>query len=102
MTTARPRPGLPAARLAVLMAEATLPVSTRAPLGRMIAAQTRAELRLALRRGESVLITLIVPPVLLAFFGLVVLMPVRPERRVHLLVPGILALRMIWRASVRV
>jgi ABC-2 type transport system permease protein len=68
----------------------------------MIAGQTRAELRLALRRGESVLITLIVPPVLLAFFGLVDLMPVPPERRVDLLVPGILALAIMSTAMVSV
>ena len=84
------------------MAEAALPIPTRAPLGRMIAAQTRAELLLALRRGESVLITLIVPPVLLAFFGLVDLMPVPPERRVDLLVPVILALAIMSTAMVSV
>jgi ABC-2 type transport system permease protein len=66
----------------------------------MVAAQTRAELRLALRRGESVLITLIVPPVLLVFFGLVDVMPVPPERRVDLLVPGILALAVMSTAMV--
>ena len=58
------------------------------------------ELRLALRRGESVLITLIVPPVLLAFFGLIDLMPVPPERRLDLLVPGILALAVMSTAMV--
>src|SRR4051812_23705134 len=71
-----------------------------APLARMIAAQARSELRLALRRGESVLITLIVPPVLLAFFGLLDLMPVPPERRLDLLVPGILALAVMSTAMV--
>jgi ABC-2 type transport system permease protein len=71
-----------------------------APLGQMIAAQARAELRLSLRRGESVLITLIMPPVLLVFFGLVDVMPVPPERRVDLLVPGILALAIMSTAMV--
>lgn len=71
-----------------------------APLGRMIAAQARSELRLALRRGESVLITLIVPPVLLVFFGLVDLIPVAPERRVDLLVPGVMALAIMSTAMV--
>src|SRR4051794_35118950 len=66
----------------------------------MIAAQARTELRLALRRGESVLITLIVPPVLLAFFGLVDLVPVASERRVDLLVPGVLALAIMSTAMV--
>ncbi len=38
-----------------------------APLGRQIIAQARVELLLTLRRGESVLITLIVPVLLLIF-----------------------------------
>ena len=74
--------------------------ATRAPLSRMIVAQTLMELRLALRRGESVLMTMIVPPVLLAFFGLVDLIPVPPNRRVDLLVPGILALAVMSTAMV--
>ncbi len=74
--------------------------SVSAPLSRMILAQTGAELRLALRRGESVLITLIIPPVLLLFFGLVDLMPVPPERRADFLVPGVLALAIMSTAMV--
>ena len=71
-----------------------------ASLTRMILAQTQAELRLALRRGESVLITLFIPPVLLVFFGLVDLMPVPPDRRAEFLVPGILALAIMSTAMV--
>lgn len=71
-----------------------------APLARMILAQTRIELRLALRRGESVLITLIIPPTLLLFFGLVDLLPLPPERRAEFLVPGILALAVMSTAMV--
>jgi ABC-2 type transport system permease protein len=71
-----------------------------APLARMILAQTRLELRLALRRGESVLVTLIIPPVLLIFFGLVDLMPVPADRRAEYLVPGILALAIMSTAMV--
>jgi ABC-2 type transport system permease protein len=87
----------------------TLPVLGASALGReqrpasliaMIAAQTRAELQLALRRGESVLITLIIPPVLLVFFGLVDLMPIPPDRRAEFLVPGILALAIMSTAMV--
>jgi ABC-2 type transport system permease protein len=74
--------------------------SIPAPLTRMILAQTRAELRLALRRGESVLITLIIPPVLLLFFGVVDLMPVPPDRRADFLVPGVLALAIMSTAMV--
>ena len=71
-----------------------------ASLAAMILAQTVAELRLALRRGESVLITLIIPPALLVFFGLVDLMPIPPDRRAEFLVPGILALAIMSTAMV--
>lgn len=71
-----------------------------ASLPNMVLAQTAAELRLALRRGESVLITLIIPPVLLVFFGLVDLMPIPPDRRAEFLVPGILALAIMSTAMV--
>jgi ABC-2 type transport system permease protein len=53
---------------------------------RALLAQLRIELTLALRRGESVLITLVVPVVLLVFFGAVASSP--PD----FLVPGLLAL----------
>jgi ABC-2 type transport system permease protein len=53
---------------------------------RALLAQLRVELTLTLRRGESLLITLVVPVVLLIFFGAVAANP--PD----FLVPGILAL----------
>src|SRR5690348_14286799 len=53
---------------------------------RALAAQLRVELTLALRRGENLLITVVVPIVLLLFFGGVAANP--PE----FLVPGLLAL----------
>src|SRR5258708_34564241 len=53
---------------------------------RALLAQLRVELILTLRRGESLLITLVVPVVLLIFFGAVAANP--PE----FLVPGVLAL----------
>ena len=74
--------------------------SGAAPLFQMVLAQTRIELRLALRRGESVLVTLIIPPTLLLFFGLVELMPIPPEQRADFLVPGILALAIMSTAMV--
>jgi ABC-2 type transport system permease protein len=49
-------------------------------------AQLRIELTLALRRGESLLITLVVPVVLLLFFGALAVAPL------DFLVPGLLAL----------
>jgi ABC-2 type transport system permease protein len=53
---------------------------------RPLLAQLRVELILTLRRGESLLITLVVPVVLLVFFGAVAASP--PD----FLVPGLLAL----------
>src|SRR5579883_2443564 len=58
---------------------------------RSILAQTRVELLLTIRRGESVLITIIVPVVLLVFFASLNIVPagIRP---VDFLLPGMLAL----------
>lgn len=84
----------------VALPSAALSRPRPASLARMVAAQTRVELLLALRRGESVLITLIVPPLLLAFFGLVDLLPLPTEQRVGFLVPGILALAIMSTAMV--
>ncbi len=55
---------------------------------RMVAAQMAMELRLTLRRGESLLLTLAIPLGLLAFFGTVDVV----DAPVAFLVPGILAL----------
>jgi ABC-2 type transport system permease protein len=74
--------------------------SAAAPFLPMVLALARMELRLALRRGESVLVTLVIPPALLLFFGLVDLMPVPPELRADYLVPGILALAIMSTAMV--
>ncbi len=57
-------------------------------------AQTRVELLLTLRRGESVLITVIVPVVLLIFFASLNVIPAG-TRPVDFLLPGILALAVI-------
>lgn len=63
-----------------------------APPGRQIFAQTRVELLLTLRRGESVLITLIVPVLLLIFFASLNIIPATTGNAVDFLLPGILAL----------
>src|SRR5713101_2179068 len=63
-----------------------------APLGRQIIVQARVELLLTLRRGESVLITLIVPVLLLIFFASLNIIPSTTGRAVDFLLPGILAL----------
>src|SRR5438270_8252777 len=63
-----------------------------APLGRQIIAQARVELLMTLRRGESVLITLIVPVVLLVFFASLNIVPATNGKAVNFLLPGMLAL----------
>jgi ABC-2 type transport system permease protein len=63
-----------------------------APLVRQILTQTRFELLLTLRRGENILVTLIVPVVLLIFFTSLNIVPTVNGRAVDFLLPGILAL----------
>jgi ABC-2 type transport system permease protein len=63
-----------------------------ASFGRQIVAQTQVELLLTLRRGESVLITLIVPVLLLIFFTSLNIVPATSGRAVDFLLPGMLAL----------
>src|SRR5581483_5731545 len=77
-----------------------------APLWRMFVAQASIELRLALRRGESVLITLVVPVLLFVFFAAVVPLPSlsggapgSPPAAAALL-PGMLALAIMSTAMV--
>lgn len=63
------------------------------PLGRVLA-QTRMEVTLTLRRGENVLITLIVPVLLLVFFASLNIVPAG-ESAIGFLLPGMLALAII-------
>jgi len=63
-----------------------------ASLGRQVMEQTKVELLLTLRRGESVLITLIVPVLLLIFFASLNIIPATTGKAVDFLLPGILAL----------
>ena len=68
------------------------PAPGAAPLPRMLAAQTAMEVRLALRNGEQVLLTLLIP---LLLTGLLVAEPfvdVGGGRQVDFVVPGVLAL----------
>ncbi len=67
---------------------------------RRLAAQTGAEVGMTLRRGESLLLTLGIPVVLLAFFAEVHLLPTGPGKPVELLAPGILALAVMGTALV--
>jgi ABC-2 type transport system permease protein len=65
-----------------------------APLGSMLRAQTVMELRLLLRNGEQVALTLVVPLLLEVFFNLPLLYSVGP-RRIDFVVPSILALTVL-------
>jgi ABC-2 type transport system permease protein len=69
---------------------------------RALRAQTRAEVGMTLRRGESVLLALGIPVMLLVFFSLVDVLP-KPDRvrdSVDFLAPGILALAVMSTAMV--
>ena len=59
---------------------------------RALTAQTIMELRLMSRRGENLLVTLVIPLVLLLFFGSTSVFTIPAQRPVDFLVPGILAL----------
>jgi ABC-2 type transport system permease protein len=65
-----------------------------------VAAQTKVELALTLRRGESLLLTLGIPVLLLVFFSLVDVLPTDTTHAVDFLAPGILALAVMSTAMV--
>jgi ABC-2 type transport system permease protein len=71
-----------------------------ASFGKQILVQTRVELLMTLRRGESVLITLIVPVLLLIFFASLNIIPTSNGSAVNFLVPGILALAVMATGTV--
>lgn len=58
----------------------------------MLVAQSRAEVRMTLRRGESLLLTIGIPIGLLAFFSTVALAGTGGARRIDFVTPGILSL----------
>jgi ABC-2 type transport system permease protein len=66
-----------------------------APMWRAVAAVTLAELRLALRRGETLVATAVLPVVVLLFFGSVAVLAVPTPRPVDFLLPGSIALAII-------
>lgn len=68
------------------------PAPGAAPLARMLVTQTSFELRLLLRNGEQLLLTLIIPALLLVLFGLAPVLGLPPGERVDFLTPGIIAL----------
>lgn len=67
-------------------------MSAPAPAARRLLAQGSAELSMTLRRGESLLLTIGIPVVLLVFFSEVHLLPTGTSHPVGFLAPGILAL----------
>src|SRR5215212_1868653 len=65
-----------------------------APALRSVAALTALELRLAARRGENLLLTLVIPVAVLLFFGGTSMLPVEGDP-VRVLVPGSIALGIV-------
>src|SRR5437588_4738433 len=65
-----------------------------------LVAQTKVELALTLRRGESVLLSLGIPIVLLVFFSTVDVLPTGTRHPVDFLAPGVLALAVMSTAMV--
>jgi ABC-2 type transport system permease protein len=67
-----------------------------APLTRMLAAQTALEVRMVLRNGEQLLLTVVIPVLVLTVFGSVEVMDLgNRAARVDFLVPGVLALAVL-------
>jgi len=71
------------------------PAPGTAPLSRMLLAQASIELRLALRQGEQVLLTLIIPVLLTLLLVLGSLVEVDGSSRTDYFMPGILALAIV-------
>jgi ABC-2 type transport system permease protein len=66
-----------------------------APFGRMVAAQATLELRLLLRNGEQVLLTLVIPVLVLLGLTLTSVVDVGPGERVDVVIPGVIALAVL-------
>lgn len=67
-------------------------VRRRTPLGAAVLAQTWMELKLLVRAGESLIVTLGIPLGVLGFFSLVDVLPTGGMAAVDFLVPGVLAI----------
>lgn len=67
-----------------------------------LAGQLRAELRLSLRNGEQLLVSLVIPLVILVFFSLVDVLPLPQgtDQPVDFLAPGVIALAVMSTAMV--
>ena len=73
----------------------TPPSSKAAPAAKQILQQVKFELLLTARRGENVLVTLILPVLLFVFFTSLNIGPVTHGKAVNFLLPGILAVAII-------
>src|SRR5215469_6023359 len=69
--------------------------SKAAPVAKQILQQVKFELLLTARRGENVLVTLILPVLLLIFFTSLNIAPVTHGKTINFLLPGILAVAII-------
>jgi ABC-2 type transport system permease protein len=78
-----------------VLAEWPAPAPGAAPLWRMITAQAGLELRILLRNGEQLLLTLVIPVLLLVAFGHEPLISLGHVRRIDFVVPGIIALAVL-------
>ena len=63
-------------------------------MSRGVGAQARTELKLTLRRGESLLVTIVIPVGILVFFSIADVLP-HDGRAVDFLTPGVLALAVV-------
>ncbi len=80
------------------MSEATAGRRARArpaPALRAVAALAALELRLTARRGENILVTLVIPAAVLLFFGAVAVPPGLPAQPVDHLLPGTIGLAVV-------
>jgi ABC-2 type transport system permease protein len=68
------------------------PAPGRSGYAGMVWRQAKTETLLTLRRGESVLLTLVIPLLLLGFFAVVDVLPTEGARQVDFLAPGVIAL----------
>lgn len=68
------------------------PAPARAPMGRILLAQSAMELKLTLRRGESLLLTLVIPVLVLLGVGLTSVVRLPTADRLGFVVPGVMAL----------
>ena len=89
----QPRGRLPRARRSRSRRDARVSRAA-SPLAATLA-QTAMELRLTARRGENVLVTLVIPVAVLLFFASVAVLPSGGGRPVDFLLPGTLALAVI-------